>query len=336
MKLNKSRTLAMTLTLSTAIGLLSACDGKQTRKEDEPPTEASVEAEGADAAGEAPVAAKKMAPSGELWVKSKDTDGDARVSRAEFDAHRAQCFEDSDADDDGFVTVTEMEARQGQGVHAIRRTRFVGADADRDGKLSRAEFDARSELLFTRFDADQSADISLDEAKAQVDGFLAFARVNDVASPDLAGFYQPRAGLYTGGQPTRAQLERAAEKGVKLVINLRTPGEEGALEDEQAIVEELGMAYVSMPIVGPGQETPTTIDAAHAKMLGAALQSAEGPALVHCSSGNRVAALIALHAHATEGYGLDDVLAVARAAGLTKPPVETVLRQLLEGGEGEQ
>jgi Ca2+-binding EF-hand superfamily protein len=47
--------------------------------------------------------------------REQDSDGDGRISRAEFDAARAARFAALDADGDGRVTREEMRARMGRG-----------------------------------------------------------------------------------------------------------------------------------------------------------------------------------------------------------------------------
>ena len=96
-------------------------------------------------------------------------------------------------------------------------------------------------------------------------------------------------GVWGGGQPTREQLRAAAEAGVRTVVNLRTLGEEGAW-DETAFVEELGMRFVHIPVAGP-----SGITAENAALLAAITgDEATHPLMVHCASGRRVSALIAL------------------------------------------
>jgi len=55
--------------------------------------------------------------------------------------------------------------------------------------------------------------------------------------------------VLTGGQPTAEQLEQAAAAGYRTVVNLRTPGEEGAW-DEAPLADEMGLRYVAIPVAG--------------------------------------------------------------------------------------
>ncbi|RRH76945.1 EF-hand domain-containing protein [Falsigemmobacter faecalis] len=87
-------------------------------------------------AGAAP--AKRPAPLMQL-----DTDGDGRITRAEYDAPRLERLKAMDPDQDGFVTLEEMKAdavaRATKRAEAMAERRFQRLDADGDGKISAAE-----------------------------------------------------------------------------------------------------------------------------------------------------------------------------------------------------
>ncbi|MCA9609471.1 MAG: tyrosine-protein phosphatase [Myxococcales bacterium] len=121
---------------------------------------------------------------------------------------------------------------------------------------------------------------------------------------------QPEPQLTTGGAPTEADLTAAAAAGYTLVVDLRTETEAGQPE-ERATVEGLGMRYESLPVAGADGVTPEA-----AARLDAILAAAEGPAIVHCASGNRVGALMALRAFAA-GASVEAALEAGRNAGLT-------------------
>jgi hypothetical protein len=74
-----------------------------------------------------------------------DTDGDSRISQAEFVAAAVQRFDRGDANRDGTITAEEMRAGM-QARHTERRGEvFARMDTNGDGSISRAEFDARPE-----------------------------------------------------------------------------------------------------------------------------------------------------------------------------------------------
>lgn len=138
-------------------------------------------------------------------------------------------------------------------------------------------------------------------------------------------FAQPRAGLHTGGQPTADDLARLHAQGVRTVIDLRG-GQEDRGYDEAAEAQRLGLRYVALPIAGKDDVTP-----ANAAALHALLQQQDGPVLLHCASGNRVGALLALGAARIDGASPQDALALGRAAGLTS--LEPAVAEQLAGSE---
>ena len=133
----------------------------------------------------------------------------------------------------------------------------------------------------------------------------------------------PMDGMLSGGQPTPEQIEAAARVGYRTVINLRGEKESG-FEWESQLVEELGMKYVLLPVTGKDSLTRERIERIDA-VLAAALK--EGPVLLHCASGNRVGAVLALRAAWVEEMDLEEALAYGRASGMTG--AEGVARELL-------
>lgn len=141
-------------------------------------------------------------------------------------------------------------------------------------------------------------------------------------STDLPNRKDPVAGLTTAGQPSAEQLAAAAKSGVKTVIDLRALTEDRGM-DERAAVEKLGMSYVTLPVEGGNGVTY-----ANATALDKLLANAKGPVLVHCATGNRAGALLALR-DKLKGADNDAALAFGVASGLTglKPAVEKKLAQ---------
>ena len=135
----------------------------------------------------------------------------------------------------------------------------------------------------------------------------------------------PFEGVLTGGQPTDEQLAALRDAGYRTVINLRMPNEPGT-GDEPETVAALGMTYVSIPLSGAADLTDE-----NAAALAAALDEAARPVLLHCASGNRVGALLALKAFRLDGASAEEALEIGRGAGMTR--LEGSVRQLLESPE---
>jgi len=142
-------------------------------------------------------------------------------------------------------------------------------------------------------------------------------------TPAWAGeFPEPRPGLHTGGQPTEAELGEFAKQGVKTVIDLRGEGEDRGY-DEAAVAQGLGLRYETLPINGAEDLTPA--NAARLKQL---LASGGNNVLLHCASGNRVGALLALMAQQEEGASREQALELGKQAGMKSltPVVEKQLQ----------
>ena len=135
------------------------------------------------------------------------------------------------------------------------------------------------------------------------------------------GKVESAGGITPAGQPDAVALKVFADNGYEAVIDLRTPAEDRGF-DEPAVVEELGMRYVSMPIGSDG------INYESAAALDELLANFEGPVLLHCGSSNRVGALLALRASAK---GMDDeaALELGKRAGLSslEPAVRKALKE---------
>ncbi len=144
----------------------------------------------------------------------------------------------------------------------------------------------------------------------------------------MTEFRQFAADLYSAGQPSVEDLAQAATQGIRTVINLRA-AEEPVAFDERDEVQRLGIGYVSLPIAGTQDLGRTTIET-----FARELQNArrEGPVLIHCGSGNRVGAAIALQRGWLEGCSAHDALASGRSAGLAG--LESVVAKLLVSPPG--
>lgn len=142
---------------------------------------------------------------------------------------------------------------------------------------------------------------------------------------DASGFAQPRPGLHTGGQPSPEQLDELAQSGVRTVIDLRGINENRGF-DERSQAKALGLHYISLPIDGAADLT-----LANAAALRQALGNGDG-VLLHCGSGNRAGALLAMIAAQHEGASKEEALALGRKAGLTslEPQVAEKLDALAE------
>jgi uncharacterized protein (TIGR01244 family) len=137
--------------------------------------------------------------------------------------------------------------------------------------------------------------------------------VYPVLDAKLAGFPRISAvgDVLLGGQPTPEGLVNARDDGVTLVINSRPDSE--MTFDERSVVEGLGMRYLSLPFV------PATLNDELVTTFLAEMRQRQGRVLVHCSSGNRVAALWAMYEISELDVDPETAVDRARQAGLRSP-----------------
>lgn len=141
------------------------------------------------------------------------------------------------------------------------------------------------------------------------------------ASQAVSAWHHPREGLLTGGQPALAEWAELKAQGVTTIINLR-PSAEMAGRNEAAEVGATGMAYIELPVAGAED-----VNADNARRLWSLLKASPAPVFVHCASGNRVGALLALGAAQSGGMDADAALEFGRSAGLRG--LEPVVRERL-------
>jgi uncharacterized protein (TIGR01244 family) len=103
---------------------------------------------------------------------------------------------------------------------------------------------------------------------------------------DNAGLFQDKFAsvgddMFIAGQPTEKALRDLRAKGVTTIVNLRMPEEMARVGfDEAALAKELGIRYVHIPMRGTPQNPygPKELDA-----FAAAMTSADGKVLLHCT-----------------------------------------------------
>ena len=133
---------------------------------------------------------------------------------------------------------------------------------------------------------------------------------------------QPLPGLYTAGQPAASDWAAIKARGVRTVVNLRAPGELKD-RDEAAEVRAAGLRYVEIPVSGAEGIKPANARALHA----AKAPAHGGGVLVHCASGNRAGALLALEQRDFDGVAAERALEIGKSGGVTG--LEGKLRQAL-------
>lgn len=144
----------------------------------------------------------------------------------------------------------------------------------------------------------------------------------DLASV-IEPYFRPDANTVVCGALDEEKVAALAKAGIDVVINLQ-PDEELSF-DEAAAVERAGMGYEHLPI-------SSAADLKQLKILAFdnILRQHHGKKIaVHCGSGNRVGAAIALRAGWLRGRKMDTAMERGRSHGLTKLEDEVFKRLLV-------
>jgi len=137
---------------------------------------------------------------------------------------------------------------------------------------------------------------------------------------DTTGMFQARFAklgedVFIGGQPTEKALRDLKAQGVTTVVNLRSPQEmQSAVKfDEEALVKQLGMRYVYIPMRGTAElpYSPAGLD-----KFAEAMKTADGKVLLHCTIAWRASHLWSAYLIRERGVPVDEALANARAINL--------------------
>lgn len=136
--------------------------------------------------------------------------------------------------------------------------------------------------------------------------------------------------LRFSAQPAPESFAALRNEGVDIVVNLRETDE---LEwDEAALVASAGMQYSQIPISRTGAAfSPAAIEAINRIVA----ENPDSDILLHCASGNRVAAWYATYLVEQRGLGVEDALRVARQRGLTRPGLEQRVRAYLARADAQ-
>jgi uncharacterized protein (TIGR01244 family) len=161
--------------------------------------------------------------------------------------------------------------------------------------------------------------VSLPAAAQSVVGKGKTGAPPDPINLDITGLFQAKfasvgSDLFIGGQPTEKALRDLKAKGVTTVINLRMPEEMKQIGfDEAALVKELGMNYVHIPMRGSAENPygPKQLD-----QFAAAIAAADGKVLLHCTVAWRASHLWAAYLIRDRGVPVATALAQTRSINL--------------------
>ena len=105
--------------------------------------------------------------------------------------------------------------------------------------------------------------------------------------------------------PTAEQMKSVADAGVKVVINLALNTSQGALENEDTVVESLGMKYIHIPVEWSEPTRQNLED-----FFKAMDTHKDKKVFVHCQANYRASSFIMLYRVLQLGWKKEDAIPV--------------------------
>jgi uncharacterized protein (TIGR01244 family) len=141
----------------------------------------------------------------------------------------------------------------------------------------------------------------------------------------IRAFMQVTPDFCTAGQPAVTHYELLKARGVKTVLNLRTPGEH-RWEEEKKLVEDLGMKYINIPVA---YKEPKDSDVD--EFLKVTDDPANRPMLIHCTAAIRAGAFWMIRRIVRDGMTWDAAFEEAKKAGFVNAPhLEEFVKKYVE------
>ncbi|BAZ37061.1 glutathione S-transferase-like protein [Calothrix sp. NIES-4101] len=127
--------------------------------------------------------------------------------------------------------------------------------------------------------------------------------------------------LSAAGQVTPEELQQAAAKGFRSVLNLRSPNEPGFLEDEQQKAQTAGLEYANVPLIPADGNQNLTEEAIQQ------IKNLPKPILIHCAAGGRASGIALIATAIEENLTYEQI--VHKAAELNISLEQSHLKQFL-------
>ncbi len=126
---------------------------------------------------------------------------------------------------------------------------------------------------------------------------LQFGSAAEMSAVDVRNFGAVNEHLYRGAAPSTVALQELGAMGVKLVIDLREPGEQGDVE--KTLLRKLGIQYVNIPLRPTAAPTQGQIE----NVLALLSQHSADRVFVHCRRGkDRTGTVIACYRIQHDGW----------------------------------
>jgi uncharacterized protein (TIGR01244 family) len=155
---------------------------------------------------------------------------------------------------------------------------------------------------------------------------FAESQVRKESVPGIVNFARLETTVACAGAVTPAAVAEVKKMGFKAIFNLRLPGEAGAdIEAETAAARAAGVTFIHLPLSGSAPDA-AVVD----RFLEAIAAPGNQPALIHCASGNRAAALWLIKRVMTDGWDRDRAVAEASELGTMSPTMKAFALDYLQ------
>ena len=106
---------------------------------------------------------------------------------------------------------------------------------------------------------------------------------------DILNFGKVSDGIYRGAQPDAHGIASLQRLGVKIIINLRMPGD--GWKEEADMAKAHGILYTNIPMRGVGRPDETQINS-----ILQLVEASQGPVFIHCQHGcDRTGTIVACY-----------------------------------------
>ena len=136
--------------------------------------------------------------------------------------------------------------------------------------------------------------------------------------PGVTNFARLETTVACAGATTAAAVPEIKKLGFASIINVRQPTENGAnIEGEAAAAKEAGIKFYNIPLNGQAPD-PKVAD----RFIETITTPGNEPAYIHCSAGNRAAAMWMIKRLVVDHWETDRAFTEATALGLTSPTLK--------------
>lgn len=144
--------------------------------------------------------------------------------------------------------------------------------------------------------------------------------------PGVQNLYEiqtPEGLIYSSSQPSEESLSHLKQLKIKSVVNLRMPGEADQIPAEN--YKNLKVRYITLPV------HVKQLSMKEIKTFNEILANPKNyPLFIHCSSGNRVAMMLAFNNIFSNKMTVQQAIAKAKKEGLTSELIQNFIKKFIE------